>query len=173
MACSREAMRRRPRRHKWIGDEMAYYKKVLQPNENVRYVGKLHWILYRHAIALGILAAVAYAYSKQAAEYESPLLISSWILLLLAAMSFASAWFVRVTTELVVTDKRVIHKVGWIARQTEEINITKVETVDVNQGVLGRVLGFGEVLIKGVGGSWEPLRWVASPLKLRNAIVVG
>jgi uncharacterized membrane protein YdbT with pleckstrin-like domain len=156
-----------------IGDEMAYYKKVLQPNESVKYVGKLHWIVYRHAIVLGILAAASYVYSQQAEGYESLFLFSSWVLLVLCAMSFASSWFIRITTEIVVTDKRVIHKVGWIARRTEEINITKVETVDVNQGVAGRVLGFGEVLIKGVGGSWEPLRWIASPLNLRNAVVVG
>ncbi len=88
-------------------------------------------------------------------------------------VSFLSAWFVRVTTEIVVTDKRIIHKVGWIARRTEEINITKVETVDVAQGIVGRIFDFGTVLIKGIGGSWEPLRRVASPLQLRNAIIVG
>jgi uncharacterized membrane protein YdbT with pleckstrin-like domain len=92
---------------------------------------------------------------------------------LLTIISFARCWFVRVTTEIVVTDKRIIHKVGWIARRTEEMNITKVETVDVDQGVVGRILGFGTVLIRGIGGSWEPLRRLASPLELRNAIIVG
>jgi uncharacterized membrane protein YdbT with pleckstrin-like domain len=91
----------------------------------------------------------------------------------LALLSCLRSWFVRVTTEIVVTDKRVIHKVGWIARHTEEINVSKVETVDVTQGVLERVLGSGTVLIRGIGGSWEPLRRVASPLRLRNAIIVG
>lgn len=92
---------------------------------------------------------------------------------MLTIISFARCWFVRVTTEIVVTDKRIIHKVGWIARRTEEMNITKVETVDVDQGVVGRILGFGTVLIRGIGGSWEPLRRLASPLELRNAIIVG
>jgi uncharacterized membrane protein YdbT with pleckstrin-like domain len=91
----------------------------------------------------------------------------------LALVAFLGAWFVRVSTEIVVTDKRIIHKVGWIARRTEEINITKVETVDVAQGIVGRIFDFGTVLIKGIGGSWEPLRRVASPLQLRNAIIVG
>lgn len=86
---------------------------------------------------------------------------------------FVKAWFRRVTTEIVVTDKRIIYKRGWIARRTVEMNITKVETVDVRQSVMGRLLGFGTVLIRGTGSSWEPLTWVASPLTLRNAIVVG
>ena len=47
------------------------------------------------------------------------------------------------------------------------------ETIDVDQTILGRLLGYGPVLIRGVGSSWEPLRRVASPLELRNAIIVG
>ena len=92
---------------------------------------------------------------------------------LLSFLSFLSSWFERATTEIVVTDKRIIHKRGWIARRTEEMNITKVETVDVAQNVAGRMLNYGTVLIRGTGGSWEPLRRVAAPLTLRNAIIVG
>jgi uncharacterized membrane protein YdbT with pleckstrin-like domain len=95
------------------------------------------------------------------------------LFLLLAVVSFVRSWFVRVNTEIVVTDKRIIHKVGWIARRTEEINITKVETVDVRQGIAGRIFDYGTVGIIGIGASWEPLRRVASPLELRNAIIVG
>jgi uncharacterized membrane protein YdbT with pleckstrin-like domain len=80
---------------------------------------------------------------------------------------------VRTTTEIVVTDKRIIHKVGLIARQTEEMNISKIETVEVEQGIFGRIFDYGTVLIIGVGASWEPLKFVASPLELRNAIIVG
>ena len=62
---------------------------------------------------------------------------------------------------------------GLISRRTQEINITKVETVDVNQSFLGRMLDYGVVTIIGTGGSWGPLRQIAAPLQLRNAIVVG
>ena len=150
---------------------MAYYKKVLQPDELVKYVGKLHWIMYRYAILLIILAGAAAIISPGLPDQVGPILTA--ILLVLAAMAFLSSWFVRVTTEIVVTDKRIIHKVGWISRRTQEMNVAKVETVDVNQSLTGRVLGFGEVTIRGIGGGWEPLRWIASPLKLRNAITVG
>jgi membrane protein YdbS with pleckstrin-like domain len=103
-------------------------------------------------------------------EGQLPILL---ILLLLSVMSFIPPWFRRATTEIVVTDKRIIHKVGWIASRTEEMNMTKVETVDVRQGVGGRMLGFDTVLIIGIGSSWEPLAFVSSPLELRNAIMVG
>jgi uncharacterized membrane protein YdbT with pleckstrin-like domain len=154
--------------------DMAYYTKVLQPSENVKYIGGLHWTIHRNAILFGILAVASLiAYLSLSGDQAFIALVVAGFFLLLAVVSFARSWFVRVTTEIVVTDKRIIHKVGWIARRTEEINVTKVETVDVSQGVMGRIFGYGTVLIRGIGGSWEPLRRVASPLELRNAIIVG
>jgi uncharacterized membrane protein YdbT with pleckstrin-like domain len=155
-------------------DEMAYYTKVLQPSENVRYIGGLHWMIYRDAILFGVLViASLIVYSRLDGDQALVALIVAGLFLLLAALSFVRSWFVRVTTEIVVTDKRIIHKVGWIARRTEEINISKVETVDVRQGIAGRIFDFGTVGIIGIGASWEPLRRVKSPLALRNAIIVG
>jgi uncharacterized membrane protein YdbT with pleckstrin-like domain len=153
---------------------MAYYTKVLQPSENVKYIGGLHWTIYRDAILFCILAVASLiAYFSLSGDQAFVALVVAGFFVLLAVVSFARSWFVRVTTEIVVTDKRIIHKVGWIARRTEEINVTKVETVDVSQGVMGRIFGYGTVLIRGIGGSWEPLRRVASPLELRNSIIVG
>ena len=153
---------------------MSYYAKVLQPDEQVKYLGKLHWTIYRNAIVLGILTIVVAVLAMSVEREHRPIVLAgAGVLALLTLLSFLGRWFVRVTTEIVVTDKRVIHKTGWIARHTEEINITKVETVDVTQGVLDRVVDSGTVLIRGIGGSWEPLRRVASPLQFRNAIIVG
>jgi uncharacterized membrane protein YdbT with pleckstrin-like domain len=153
---------------------MAYYTKVIQPDENVRYVGGLHWTIYRNAILLAVVAVAALIVCLGVSGDQQFLaLIAAGLFLLLAAVSFLGAWFVRITTEIVVTDRRIIHKVGWIARRTEEMNITKVETVDVNQGIGGRIFNYGTVAIRGIGGGWEPLRRVGSPLELRNAIVVG
>jgi uncharacterized membrane protein YdbT with pleckstrin-like domain len=153
---------------------MSYYMKVLQPGENVKYVGKLHWTIYRNALwfVIPMIALAAFClYLPE--EQRSLVLVGVAILAVLALTTFLGSWFVRVTTEIVVTDKRIIHKVGWIARRTEEINITKVETVDVTQGIMGRIFDFGTVWIRGIGGSWEPLHQVSSPLELRNAIIVG
>jgi uncharacterized membrane protein YdbT with pleckstrin-like domain len=155
-------------------DVVSYYKKVLQPGETVRFIGKLHWMIYRHAIVLAILALlvpVALSFAPPINDGIEPLAV--FVLLVLAVLSFLGTWFVRTTTEIVVTDRRIIHKVGWIGRRTQEMNISKVETVDVNQGIAGRVFGFGAVLIRGIGGSWEPLTHIASPLQLRGAIMVG
>jgi membrane protein YdbS with pleckstrin-like domain len=153
---------------------MAYYTKVLQPGETVKYVGSLHWTIYRDAILLGILALATLIFYFTLWDDEAiVVLMIAAIFLLVAIASFIRSWFIRVTTEIVVTDKRIIHKTGWIGRRTEEINVTKVETVDVRQGITGRMFNFGTVVIVGIGASWEPLRRVGSPLDLRNAIIVG
>jgi uncharacterized membrane protein YdbT with pleckstrin-like domain len=155
-------------------DPMSYYQKILQPDETVKYVGKLHWIIYKHSILLGILAVVLAVVSLNLAEdWKLAVLAGSGVLAVLAILAFLRSWFVQWTTETVVTDKRIIHKLGFIARHTQEMNITKVETVDVMQSFWGRILGYGIVRAIGTGATWETLRPVASPLQLRNAITIG
>jgi uncharacterized membrane protein YdbT with pleckstrin-like domain len=89
----------------------------------------------------------------------------------LALVSFVSAWFTRWTTEIAVTARRVIYKVGFVRRRTIEMNMDKVESVDVDQSILGRMLDYGDILVRGTGAGIEPLHNIAAPLQFRNAIV--
>ena len=152
---------------------MKYYERIIQPGETVRMLGRLHWTIYARAWLLILAAVVVAALTAQDAALATPGLIGAAVLLALGVMIFLRAWLIRATTEIVVTDKRVIHKVGLLARHTAEMNLSKVETVDVDQGLGGRILGYGAVVIRGTGGSWEPLRGIASPLAVRNAIMIG
>ena len=76
----------------------------------------------------------------------------------------------RATTELVLTDRRVIAKRGFISRDTVEMNLAKVESLHVNQGLLGRLFNFGDVSVVGTGSSLEPLRGISGPLELRRKL---
>ena len=71
---------------------------------------------------------------------------------MLFVVSFLYAWFIRWITEIAVTDRRVIYKRGFITRHTEEMNMDKVESVDVDQSILGRLLDYGTVHVIGTGG---------------------
>ena len=94
---------------------MSYYAKVLQPDETVKYIGKLHWTIYRNSIVLGLLTVIVALFALSLQQDHRPIvLLGAGILALLTLGSFLGHWFVRVTTEIVVTDKRVIHKTGWI-----------------------------------------------------------
>jgi uncharacterized membrane protein YdbT with pleckstrin-like domain len=152
---------------------MPYYTKVLQPGENVKYLGRLHWTIYIRALLYLIFMEVLAFGSISLLDLFGHTLLIIAFFTATGLIQFFNPWLRRATTEIVVTDKRIIHKVGLIARQTEEMNISKIETVDVSQGVWGRIFDYGTVLIIGVGASWEPLEFVASPLELRNAILVG
>jgi hypothetical protein len=74
---------------------------------------------------------------------------------------------------IVVTDKRVLVKFHWIAIKTREMNLTKVESVDVKRSILEWLLDAGDITVRGTGGTWEPLGPIAAPIKVRNAITVG
>jgi uncharacterized membrane protein YdbT with pleckstrin-like domain len=91
---------------------------------------------------------------------------------MLGLFAFLSAALRRATTELAVTDQRVLFKQGVFSRHTIEMNRSKVESVDVDQSVLGRILGYGTVVLRGTGGSLEPMTNVAHPFKLRSHITV-
>jgi uncharacterized membrane protein YdbT with pleckstrin-like domain len=82
----------------------------------------------------------------------------------------AKAWFHRWTTETDVTNLRVVHKTGFIKRRTFEMSLDKVESVDVNQSILGRMLNYGNVTVRGVGEGEETIDTIASPLDFRNHI---
>ena len=99
-----------------------------------------------------------------------PLTIVGFLLVLIAAVLALDAWWRRLTTEIVVTSMRVIWKRNWIAVKTREINLSKIETVDIRQSIFDRLIGAGTVVMIGTGGSWEPLSPVAKPRALRNAI---
>jgi uncharacterized membrane protein YdbT with pleckstrin-like domain len=148
---------------------MSYYEKVIQPGETLRHVGTLHWIIYVRATLILLVAAVVfvwYLYDGTATIGTVALVITLiWLLAMLGA------WIRRLTTEIVVTDRRIIYKTGLISRRTVEMNMTKVETVDVVQSIPGRMFDYGTILIRGVGSSYEPLRQIAHPLPMRNAIL--
>ena len=92
---------------------------------------------------------------------------------LLGAVSAIAALIERATTELAVTDRRVIYKTGIFQRHSMEMNLSKVETVGVNQSILGRLLGYGTVIVRGTGGSFEPIPFIGDPLTFRSHITAG
>lgn len=79
--------------------------------------------------------------------------------------------FIRIkTTELGVTNKRVIAKSGLISRRTIEQRIQKIESIRVNQGIFGRLFGFGSIMVHGTGGATTPITMVADPFSFKRAV---
>ena len=145
---------------------MSYIQQVLQPGETIRYQGSVSWVLYLAPLALAIAGVVA--------AVTGPV---GWMI---GAICFAvaliltlRAWFIRWTTEIAVTNLRVIYAKGFIQRRSVEIHMDKVESVDVDQSVLGRVFNYGTVMVRGTGATLEPFRDIDRPIDFRNQVVAS
>ena len=128
----------------------SYVEGALVKDEKVMYMGHISlWSLW-HLIAAGVLLLPAFG----------------------LGLIFLGIAFVRYkSVELAVTTKRIIVKHGFIRRQTVEINLDKVESIQVEQGLLGRLLNFGTLIVSGTGTSHAPLTGIAEPMGFRKAFV--
>ena len=154
---------------------MKYVERVLQPGETVTYFTSLHWLVYLRAILFLVVAVLCllFAGSFNDGGVRIALQILAALLALVGIVSGLSAFIRRATTELAITDRRVIYKTGIVQRHTVEINRSKVETVGVDQSILGRMLGYGTVIVRGTGGSFEPIPYIGEPLTFRSHITAG
>ncbi|MDA0303540.1 MAG: PH domain-containing protein [Bacteroidetes bacterium] len=75
-----------------------------------------------------------------------------------------------VFTEYGLTNKRIVVKTGIIGRSTEELKLSKVETVELRQSILGRIFGFGDVVLSGTGASNLVLKTVSGPIEVKRTI---
>lgn len=81
---------------------------------------------------------------------------------------FIRPLLLRWSDEFAITNKRVIIKTGIISRETLEMNLSKVETVNVDQSILGRILGYGSITVKGTGGTSEIFENIRKPIEFRK-----
>jgi uncharacterized membrane protein YdbT with pleckstrin-like domain len=149
---------------------MSYVQSVLQPDERVKYITHIHWMIFLPGIGLFILAVLFYLLALNTSVFPFWAGIAC-LLLILAVMALLSAWFKRATTEIAITDRRIIYKRGFISRRTIEMEMDKVESVDVNQSIMGRILNYGDIVIRGVGVGMEPLTSIGSPIEFRNHLI--
>ena len=152
---------------------MKYVERVLQPGEAVQYASTIHWIVYLHCILFFMLGVAGLALLGQSGTNSIPhpfAVILVGVGLLGGLLTFIPAWAKRRTTELAVTNRRVIYKRGFVRRHTIEMNMDKVESVDVDQSFWGRILNYGTIVVHGTGGSLEPLPRIDSPIEFRNKV---
>src|SRR5258708_14058065 len=145
-----------------------YIDDILQPGEKVLYSTNAHWIFYFPAIVAVVLLILSRA---TASEGITLLCLSAAAVAAMGALYWTvKGWFHRWTTETDVTNMRVVHKTGFIKRRTFEMSLDKVESVDVNQSIAGRIFNYGSVTVRGVGEGAETIDTIASPLEFRNHI---
>ena len=126
----------------------SYIENALMRDEKIAYIGKISLWSLAPQIILGFLTIWFFG---------------------LGLLFWAAAAIRYFSTELAITNKRVIAKFGFIRRHTVEININKIESIQVNQGILGRIFDFGSLVISGAGNPQAPVPGISAPLEFRRA----
>ncbi len=125
---------------------MSYIDESLIEGETIIHRARVSWWSQFGLLALGVLLLVV----------------------VIGLFFIIAAWIAVRSTEIAITNRRVIAKFGFIKRDTVEINLEKVEALRVEQGFLGRMLNYGTIFISGAGTSVAPIRNIADPLVFRR-----
>jgi hypothetical protein len=153
----------------------SYLKREMHGNEHIIYTAELHWIVYHFGLLTTIVGALlghfgpllitlatSPAYSKIA---EKPVHYIALGIILIGALHLFFGLIRQISTELVITNRRVIAKYGYISTTTYELMLPKVEGANIDQTIPGRILGYGTVMVKGTGGGISPIHHVANPYR--------
>ena len=155
---------------------MGYVDKNLISGEQVAYRSGLHWVVLLRSIvvaaALGLLGVVMLVEASQVkgTQYQQIVYAAGVAAILLGAIDLLAGMIRRSGAEFAVTNKRVIFKTGVMRRSSEEIFLNKVESVTVNEGMLGRALDYGTINVRGTGGTLEPFHKIAHAQEFRRHI---
>lgn len=128
----------------------SYVESALTKGEQVVYKGKVSIWSLAPSLLLGLILLPFYG---------------------LGLLFWAVVIIKYLTTELAITNKRVIAKFGLISRSTVEINLQRIESIQVNQGIFGRIFNYGSIIVSGAGSPQAPIPGISSPLQFRREFV--
>lgn len=137
--------------------------KIETSSDNVVYFSRLHWVIFV-APVLGVLVCLVLA------EIFPLVQRISLLLALFALLWVGMTWVTYYFSSLSIQKKRVILRTGVLVRQTVDIPLTKIETIDIRQSILGSVLGYGMLIITGTGGTRHFVTFLQKPLTCRRYI---
>lgn len=170
---------------------MLYVEQSLGPDEELVHVGKFHWmytaqafmaIIWGMVISLMIVFGAVFVYkqmgwfpwdlpSLEAVKYLHPgIRIGAFVAFVLGLLSFAQMMVVKATTEIAITNNRLVYKRGLVARQVGEMSIDRIEGVNVLQSILGRIFNYGRLAVRGMGIGEVVLPPIEDPISFRQAI---
>ncbi|MFC1617278.1 PH domain-containing protein [Candidatus Margulisiibacteriota bacterium] len=141
---------------------MGYIDNNLMNDEQIYYRAKLHWAIFITPIIFFLFGIMLFGNNQNSNSAMNFFILISIILFVRALLNYTSS-------EFCITNKRIIMKVGFIRRKTIEIVLNKVEGIQANQGIFGRILNYGSIIISGSGGLKSPFHKILAPIKFRNA----
>jgi uncharacterized membrane protein YdbT with pleckstrin-like domain len=159
----------------------SYVLKILAPDERILYAASVHWIVYLQGIMFTVMGGVLGFYApniltallgqNMAHMLTKPAALAALVIVAMGFSLLLGAYIRQVSTELVVTNRRVIAKYGYISRETFELMISRVTGANFDQTILGRILGYGTIIVRGAGGDISPIDFIADPQAFHNVVM--
>ncbi len=160
---------------------MSYVAKILLPGEQVLGVAVLHWIMYLRGLAITGVGGLLGFFSRDLTEllfgtqiaddYARAVTITATVVVAYGVIMLIGAFVRQLSTEIVVTDQRLIAKYGVIARTTYEIMANRITGANFDQTVMGRLLNYGTIWVHGAGGEVSPIHNVSEPQVFYRALI--
>ena len=142
---------------------MSYIQNNLQAGEEIKYKADIHWYIFAYPVILLLLSAFFSSAQTGLFYYVSILLLLSGLFQLIKRI------LLKMGAEYVVTNKKVILKSGILNRDALELVLNKCEGIWINQSLMGRMLGFGSIVVT-TGGVTNKFDFITNPIKFRNEI---
>lgn len=175
---------------------MDYIRDSLGDDEELVHIGHFHWMYTVSAIVnvvISVVLAVAViviaimvepylpaslrggagigdSWLAQVRDVNPAIKILAFLILVMGLFRYAQMMIIKVTTEIVITNKRLVYKRGLVARYVGEMNIDRIEGVNVLQGIVGRIFNYGRVMVRGMGVGEIVLPPIENPLLFRRKI---
>ena len=144
-------------------------ERHLLPGERVLYKTRLHWVLFVKPVLVLLAGVVLMILLRQVQDPPWLWMIGGAVALV--GLLWGLVHYVELmTSEFAVTTSRLIFKVGLISRYTTELLLSKVESIGVQQRLMGRLLNYGDLTVTGTGGAREVFRRVRDPIGFRNHV---
>ena len=154
----------------------SYIEQSLAPGEKIVALFHLHWLVWLRmwfVLVVGALVATGILWLGGAQIGGTSLGNVWWLALAVAVIAAVIAlyeWIILRTIEQGVTNHRVIRKTGVVSRQSTELRLASIETVDLRQSFWGRIFGYGNIEITGRGETAMLLQRLADPIGAKRAI---
>jgi len=145
---------------------MSYIDRHLLDGEKIIFRTRLHWVLMLWPLLLAALVFLPIAGWLLIGQWRA----YAWIPVAAALMVLLPAYIRRRSSDFAVTNKRVMMKLGVLDTRSVELLLGKVESITVEQSLTGRILGFGDIVVSGSGGTKEPFSHIQSPMEFRRAV---
>jgi uncharacterized membrane protein YdbT with pleckstrin-like domain len=145
---------------------MSYIDNHLLPGEAVTYRTRLHWKVYLASGFFTLLICLPLCILALNSTHRNLAAIPP----IVALLSWIKPWLERRSSEFAVTNRRVIIKLGFFSTRSVELLLPKIEGIAVTQSLFGRMLGYGEIVVTGSGGTQERFDHIQAPLEFRQAV---